>query len=110
MGIFSKLFGSTTKEESGKVSKVKLAVIFYSMGGTNFQLAKWAAEGGREAGAEVKILKVEELAPESVIQQNEAWKATVEQKMCLLQHLKISSGRMLLSSVYRLDLETCHHK
>lgn len=78
MGIFSKLFGSTTKEESGKVSKVKLAVIFYSMGGTNFQLAKWAAEGGREAGAEVKILKVEELAPESVIQQNEAWKATVE--------------------------------
>ncbi|MGP4080020.1 NAD(P)H:quinone oxidoreductase [Pseudalkalibacillus sp. R45] len=58
--------------------KVKLAVIFYSMGGTNFQLAKWAEEGAREAGADVKVLKVEELAPESIIERNEAWKATVE--------------------------------
>jgi NAD(P)H dehydrogenase (quinone) len=48
------------------------------MSGTNFQLAKWAEEGAKEMGAEVKVLKVEELAPESVIQGNEAWKATVE--------------------------------
>jgi len=48
------------------------------MGGTNFQLAKWAEEGAKEAGAEVRVLKVQELAPESVIQGNEAWKATVE--------------------------------
>ncbi|WP_261133984.1 NAD(P)H:quinone oxidoreductase [Bacillus sp. Marseille-Q3570] len=60
------------------MSNVKLAVIFYSMGGTNFQLAKWAEEGAREAGADVKVLKVEELAPESIIERNEAWKATVE--------------------------------
>ncbi len=60
------------------MSNVKLAVIFYSMGGTNFQLAKWAEEGAKEAGAEVRVLKVQELAPESVIQGNEAWKATVE--------------------------------
>ena len=32
------------------MEKVKLAVIFYSMTGTNYQLAKWAAEAGREAG------------------------------------------------------------
>lgn len=57
---------------------VKLAVIFYSMGGTNYQMAKWAEEGAKEAGAEVKVLKVQELAPESVIQSNEAWKKTVE--------------------------------
>ena len=62
------------KKEIEKMSNVKLAVIFYSMGGTNFQLAKWAEEGAREAGAEVKLLKVEELAPESVIQGNEVWK------------------------------------
>lgn len=60
------------------MSNVKLAVIFYSMGGTNYQLAKWAEEGAKEAGAEVKVLKVEELAPESVIEGNAAWKATVE--------------------------------
>lgn len=60
------------------MSNVKLAVIFYSMGGTNYQLAKWAEEGGKEAGAQVKVLKVEELAPESIIERNEAWKSTVE--------------------------------
>lgn len=60
------------------MSNVKLAVIFYSMGGVNYQLAKWAKEGAKAAGAEVKIVKVQELAPESVIEGNEAWKATVE--------------------------------
>lgn len=60
------------------MANVNLAVIFYSMGGTNFQLAKWAEEGAKEAGAEVKVLKVQELAPEEVIQGNEVWKATVE--------------------------------
>ncbi|MFD1390286.1 NAD(P)H:quinone oxidoreductase [Alkalibacillus flavidus] len=60
------------------MSNVKLAIVFYSMSGTNYQLAKWAKEGAEEQGAEVKILKVEELAPQSVIEENEAWKATVD--------------------------------
>src|SRR5699024_8783174 len=60
------------------MTKVKLAVVFYSMGGTNYQLAKWAEEGAKELGAEVKLLKVQELAPESTIESNEGWKATVE--------------------------------
>lgn len=78
MGILSRLFGSSSEKENETMSNVKLAVIFYSMGGTNYQLAKWAEEGAKEAGAEVKVLKVQELAPEFVIQGNEAWKATVE--------------------------------
>lgn len=60
------------------MTNVKLAVIFYSMGGTNFQMAKWAEEGAKEIGAEVKVLKVQELAPDSIIEGNEVWKATVE--------------------------------
>ncbi|MFC3040836.1 NAD(P)H:quinone oxidoreductase [Virgibacillus xinjiangensis] len=60
------------------MSNVKLAVVFYSMSGTNHQMAKWAEEGAKEAGAEVKVLKVEELAPQSVIEENEVWKSTVE--------------------------------
>lgn len=60
------------------MSNVKLAVIYYSMGGTNYQLSKWAEEGGKEAGAEVKVLKVPELAPQSAIEGNPAWKSHVE--------------------------------
>lgn len=65
-------------KENVNMSKVKLAVVYYSKGGTNFQLAKWAAEGAEEAGAEAKIFKVEELAPEAVINSDEGWKKTVE--------------------------------
>ncbi|MCM3741730.1 NAD(P)H:quinone oxidoreductase type IV [Oceanobacillus luteolus] len=60
------------------MSNVKLAIVFYSMGGTNFQLSKWAKEGAEAAGAEVRLLKVQELAPESVIEGNEVWKKTVD--------------------------------
>ncbi|NCB02777.1 MAG: NAD(P)H:quinone oxidoreductase [Spirochaetia bacterium] len=60
------------------MASVKLAVIFYSMGGSNYQLAKWAAEAAKESGAEVRVLKVPELASQSVIDSNPVWKATVE--------------------------------
>lgn len=79
MGFFSRLFGNSPKKEVKTLANVKLAVIFYSMGGTNVQLAKWAEEGAREAGAEVKVLKVQELAPESVVQGNEVWRRTTEE-------------------------------
>ncbi|WP_028987852.1 NAD(P)H:quinone oxidoreductase [Thermicanus aegyptius] len=57
---------------------VKLAIVYYSSTGTNYQLAQWAAEAGKEAGAEVKVLKVPELAPPAAIEQNPAWKAHLE--------------------------------
>jgi NAD(P)H dehydrogenase (quinone) len=60
------------------MSTVKLAIIYYSSSGTNYKLAQMAAEGAKEAGAEVRILKVPELAPESAIASNPAWKAHVE--------------------------------
>ncbi|WP_186578110.1 NAD(P)H:quinone oxidoreductase [Aquibacillus kalidii] len=60
------------------MSNVKLAVIYYSMSGTNYELAKWAEEGAKEAGAEVRVLKVPELAPQSTIDSIDAWKAHVE--------------------------------
>src|SRR5690625_3543586 len=60
------------------MSNIKLAIVFYSMGGTNYQLAKWAKEAAEEEGADVRILKVEELAPKEVVEANEGWKATVE--------------------------------
>jgi NAD(P)H dehydrogenase (quinone) len=78
VGIISWIFGNSSKKERDSMSKVKLAVIYYSMGGTNYQLAQWASEGAKEAGAEVKILKVHELAPQSAIEKNPVWKAHVE--------------------------------
>ncbi|RKQ33581.1 NAD(P)H:quinone oxidoreductase [Oceanobacillus halophilus] len=54
---------------------VKLVIIYYSSTGTNFQMAKWAEEGASQAGAEVRVRKVPELAPESAIASNPAWQA-----------------------------------
>ncbi|MED2971718.1 NAD(P)H:quinone oxidoreductase [Fictibacillus sp. B-59209] len=61
------------------MSNVKLAVIYYSSTGTNYKLANWAAEGGKEAGAEVKVVKVPELAPPEAIESNASWKAHVDE-------------------------------
>ncbi|MBC5635453.1 MULTISPECIES: NAD(P)H:quinone oxidoreductase [Ornithinibacillus] len=60
------------------MNMVKLAVIYYSSTGINYQLAKWAEEAGKEAGAEVKVVKVPELAPEAAIASNPAWKEHYE--------------------------------
>ncbi|MBB6452326.1 NAD(P)H dehydrogenase (quinone) [Salirhabdus euzebyi] len=60
------------------MSNVNLAIIYYSSTGTNYKLSKWAEEAGKEAGANVKVLKVQELAPQSAIDQNPHWKAHLE--------------------------------
>lgn len=61
------------------MTNVKLAVIYYSSTGTNYQLSKWAEEAGKEAGAEVKLLKIPETAPQAAIDSNPAWKAHAEE-------------------------------
>lgn len=61
------------------MKNVKLAVIYYSSTGTNYQLAQWAAQAGKDAGAnEVKILRFAETAPKEAIEQNQDWKAHLE--------------------------------
>ena len=60
------------------MEKIKLAVIFYSSYGTNYQLAQWAYEAGQEAGADVRILKVPELIPEAVVNTNAGMKVCAE--------------------------------
>lgn len=60
------------------MSNVNLAIIYYSSTGTNYKLAKWAEESAKAQGAEVKVLKAPELAPQAAIDSNPAWKAHVE--------------------------------
>jgi NAD(P)H dehydrogenase (quinone) len=60
------------------MANVNLAIIYYSSTGTNYKMAKWAEEAAKEIGAEVRVLKVPELAPQEAIESNSAWKAHVE--------------------------------
>ena len=57
---------------------VKLAIIYYSTYGTNHQMASIAAEAAKAAGAEVRLLKAPETAPEAAINSQDAWKAQAE--------------------------------
>lgn len=60
------------------MSNVKLAVIYYSSTGTNYNMANAAADAAKEMDAEVRVLKVPELAPEEAIASNAGWKAHYE--------------------------------
>lgn len=56
------------------MSEVNVAVVYYSSTGTNYQLAKWAEEGAKEAGANVRVIRVPELAPDAAIDSNPEWR------------------------------------
>ena len=58
---------------------VKVAVIYYSSTGTTYRLAQAIAEGAEGAGAEVRLRKVKELAPEQAIASNEGWSQHVKE-------------------------------
>jgi NAD(P)H dehydrogenase (quinone) len=58
---------------------VKAAVIYYSATGSVYRLAQAVAEGAEKAGAEVRVRKVHELAPEEAIASNEGWAAHAKQ-------------------------------
>ena len=55
------------------MTQIKLAIIYYSATGANHQMAQWAAEGARGTGAEVRLLRLQETAPESAVSANPAW-------------------------------------
>jgi NAD(P)H dehydrogenase (quinone) len=52
----------------------KIAVIYYSATGTVHALAQAVAEGAASAGAQVRLRRVAELAPDSAIDQNPLWR------------------------------------
>ncbi|TQN28299.1 NAD(P)H dehydrogenase (quinone) [Haloactinospora alba] len=52
---------------------VKVAVIYYSSTGHVHQLAREVEDGARQAGAEVRLRRAQELAPQSVIENEPDW-------------------------------------
>jgi NAD(P)H dehydrogenase (quinone) len=57
---------------------VRLAVVYYSATGNVHQLAEALARGGAGRGAEVRLRRVPELAPDTAINANPAWRAHVD--------------------------------
>lgn len=57
------------------MSKSKIAIVFYSTYGTNHQVALEAAKAAEAAGAEVRVRRIAETAPQAVIDTQDAWKA-----------------------------------
>ncbi len=60
------------------MSQPKLTIVFYSTYGTNHQMARIAAETAQKAGAEVRLRRVQETAPQDVVNGQDAWKAQAE--------------------------------
>ncbi|MFG3704611.1 NAD(P)H:quinone oxidoreductase [Micromonospora sp. NPDC047670] len=56
-------------------AQIKVAVIYYSATGITYQMAQAACEAAGEAGAEVRLRKVRELAPDEAIRSNSGWQA-----------------------------------
>ncbi|PJE96515.1 NAD(P)H dehydrogenase [Streptomyces carminius] len=54
---------------------VKLAIVYYSSTGTIATIAQEIREAAEKAGAEVRLRKVAELAPQAAIDSNPAWAA-----------------------------------
>lgn len=77
----------------------KVAVVYYSSTGNTHRMAEGIAEGAREAGAEVRMRKVQELAPEAAIAQNPEWKAfhdaTKDQPVASLDDLEWADAIIL---------------
>lgn len=56
-------------------TSVNLSIAYYSATGTVYEIAKIIEAAATEAGAEVRLRKVAELAPAEAIESNEAWAA-----------------------------------
>lgn len=57
---------------------IKLSIIYYTTYGTNYEMVLTAQEAAEETGAEVRLRKVRETAPQEVVQGQEAWAAQAE--------------------------------
>jgi NAD(P)H dehydrogenase (quinone) len=70
----------------------KIAVIYYSATGNIHALAEAVAEGAAEAGAQVRLRRVAELAPAEAIDSNPAWRehadATADIKVATLDDVR----------------------
>lgn len=92
----------------------KIAVIYYSATGTVHKLATEIAAGAEAAGAEVRLRRVEELAPAEAIASNKGWQQHVDEvhpqvEVATLEDLEWADG-YALGSPTRFGLPTSQLK
>ena len=56
----------------------KIAVVYYSSTGNTHQLAQAVAAGAEDAGAEVRLRRAAETAPDAAVDSNPAWRAHLD--------------------------------
>jgi NAD(P)H dehydrogenase (quinone) len=64
---------TTIPEGARRVEPVNAAIVYYSATGTVHALARAVAEGAEKAGAEVRLRRIAETAPQAAIESNPAW-------------------------------------
>ena len=57
------------------MATIRVAVIYYSSTGTNHMLAQTAAQAAEQTGAEARLRRVKELAPDEAIDSRPEWRA-----------------------------------
>jgi len=67
----------------------KIAIIYYSSTGHVHKLAEAIARGAADAGAEVRLRRVAELAPEEVIRRQDAWHEHYEATVGVVEEAKL---------------------
>lgn len=68
----------------------KVLIVFYSRTGNVAKLADAIAEGAAGADAEVRVVRVDDEAPASVIEANPAWKASREEQRARYAEAQVS--------------------
>ena len=85
------------------MSNVRLAVVYFSTYGTNHRMAEVAADAARAAGAEVRLRRVRETAPEGVVAGQDAWRAQAERTAHIEE---ASAGDMEWANAYLFSAPT----
>lgn len=85
------------------MATVRLAIIYYSTYGTNHQMAEIAREAATAAGAQVRLRKVRETAPQEAVAGQPPWLAHAE-RTAHVEHA--TAGDMEWANAYLLSAPT----
>jgi NAD(P)H dehydrogenase (quinone) len=91
------------QERSSIMANVKLTIVYYSSYGTNHNMAEVAAEAAEQAGAEVRLRRAAETAPDEVVEAQEAWSAQLERN----SHIEeVTTDDMVWADAYLFSAPT----
>ena len=85
------------------MSTVKLVIPFYTTYGTNHQMAQIAEEAAKEAGAETRLRRFAETAPDEVVNGQDAWKEQLEKMQDIPE---VSHDDMKWANAYLISVPT----